>query len=173
MKNNSYYRPLASQSSSFRLFEDNYDEVMKLCQAGGRKPAEELRELIDEALRARRGATDGQPGARPRESGAPAEGDSELHRTLRQALDQYKAQTQHLTRELREYYGLLLEALGASYGARQLIWRYVAEPRLRQAGCSPEKIAAQFEAEAKAWNAERDSMADMLEQALRNLPPSK
>jgi len=173
MKNNSYYRPLASQSSSFRLFEDNYDEVMKLCQAGGRKPAEELRELIDEALRARRGATNSQPGAPPSETGTPAKSDGELHRMLKQAFEQYKAQSQHLTREMREYYGLLLEVLGASYGARRLIWSYVAEPRLRQAGYSPERVKAQFEAEEKAWNAERDSMADMLEQALRNLPPPK
>lgn len=63
--------------------------------------------------------------------------------------------------------------LGASYAARQLIWRYVVDPRLRQAGYSAEKITAQFEAEANAWNAERDKMADMLEEALRNLPPPK
>lgn len=170
MKNNSYYRPLASQSSSFRLFEDNYDEVMKLCQASSRKPAEELRELIDESLRARRGAANG---IQPRETGAPAERSGELQQMLQQALEQYKAQAQHLTREMREYYGLLLEVLGAAYGARRLIWGYLAEPRLRQAGYSPEKIKAQFEAEEKAWNAERDSMADMLEQALRNLPSPK
>ena len=36
-----------------------------------------------------------------------------------------------------------------------------------------EQIKAQFEAEAKGWNAERDKTADMLEQAIRNLPPPK
>lgn len=166
MKNNLQNRPLAAQPAACRLWQDNYDALMAICQESGRKPAEELRDLIDEALRSRRGATNGQPGAQ-------AESAGELQQMLRQALDQYKAHAQHLTREMREYYGLLLEVLGASYAARQLIWRYVADPRLRQAGYSPEKIAAQFEAEAKAWNAERDSMADMLEQALRNLPPPK
>lgn len=173
MKNNSYYRPLSGQASSFRMFEDNYDEVMKLCQASGRKPAEELRDLIDEALRARRASADGQPDTQPHEAGTPAENGGDLHRMLEQSLEQYKAQSQHLTRELREYYGLLLEVLAGSYGARRLVWNYVAEPRLRQAGHTPEQIKAQFEAEAKGWNAERDKTADMLEQAIRNLPPPK
>jgi hypothetical protein len=172
MKNNSYYRPLSSQASSFRMFEDNYAEVMKLCQASGRKPAEELRDLIDEALRAR-AAVNSQPGTQSHETGAPAENGGDLHQTLQQSLEQYRAQSQHLTRELREYYGLLLEVLAGSYGARRLIWNYIAEPRLRQAGHTPEQIRAQFEAEAKGWNAERDKTADMLEQAIRNLPPPK
>lgn len=173
MKNNSYYRPLSGQASSFRMFEDNYDEVMKLCQASGRKPAEELRDLIDEALRARRAANGEQAGIQSLENETPAENGGDLHRTLQQSLEQYRAQSQHLTRELREYYGLLLEVLAGSYGARRLIWNYIAEPRLRQAGHTPEQIKAQFEAEAKGWNAERDKTADMLEQAIRNLPPPK
>jgi hypothetical protein len=44
---------------------------------------------------------------------------------------------------------------------------------LRKAGHAPEQIKAQFEAEAKAWNAERDKTADMLEQAIKSLPPAK
>jgi hypothetical protein len=125
------------------------------------------------ARAARRATANGQPLAQPRETGTPAESDGEVYRTLQQSLEQYRAQSLHLTRELREYYGLLLEVLAGSYGARRLIWNYIAEPRLRQAGHTPEQIKAQFEAEAKAWNAERDKTADMLEQAIRNLPPPK
>lgn len=172
MKNSSYYRPLSGQASSFRMFEDNHDEVMKLCQASGRKPAEELRDLIDEALRARRAVAGEQPGVQSHENGVPAD-NGDLRRMIEQSLEQYRAQSQHLTRELREYYGLLLEVLAGSYGARRLVWNYIAEPRLRQAGHTPEQIKAQFEAEARGWNAERDKTADMLEQAIRNLPPPK
>ena len=178
MKN---YRPLASQASSFRLYGDNYEEVMEICRMSERKPAEELRDLIDEALRARR-ASSGQ--ARP-EMQAPEpnsegvdgrlqqliEQNEEFKQNLREMVDHSRVESQTLTRELREYYGLLLEVLAGSYGARRLVWKYVAETALRQSGCAPEQIKAQFEAEAKAWNAERDKIADTLEQAIRSLPP--
>ena len=165
MKNNG--RLIASLPLTCRFWQDNHDELMKLCEASGRKPNEEVRDLVDEALRARR-AAGGAPSPPP-----PVEAEDGLDHKLNELIEQHKAQNQHLTRELREYYGLLLVALAGSYGARQLIWNYVAEPRLRQAGQSPEQIAARFEAEAKVWNAERDKTADLLEQALRNLPPPK
>jgi hypothetical protein len=165
MKNNG--RLIASQPLTCRFWQDNYDELMKLCEGSGRKPNEEVRELVDEALRARRAGANGQPASQPHEP------EDELNRKLQQLIEQNRAQSQHLTRELREYYGLLLEVLAGSYGARRLIWNYVAEPMLRKAGHAPEQIKAQFEAEAKAWNTERDKTADMLEQAIKSLPPAK
>jgi hypothetical protein len=50
MNSNSHNRLLASQSSSFRQYAENYDEVIKICEEMGRKPAEVLRDAIDEWL---------------------------------------------------------------------------------------------------------------------------
>jgi len=46
MNSNSHNRLLASQSSSFRQYAENYDEVIKICEEMGRKPAEVLRDAI-------------------------------------------------------------------------------------------------------------------------------
>src|SRR5215471_14997945 len=59
MNSNSHNRLLASQSSSFRQYAENYDEVIKICEETGRKPAEVLRDAIDEWLLMRRSASAG------------------------------------------------------------------------------------------------------------------
>jgi len=46
-------RTIASQPFSFKAYEDNYGFVMGLCEESGRKPGEELRDLLDEGIRAR------------------------------------------------------------------------------------------------------------------------
>ena len=53
MKETNGKRTLASQPFSFNAYEDNYGAVMALCEASGRKPAEELRDLLDEGISAR------------------------------------------------------------------------------------------------------------------------
>src|SRR5262245_33175285 len=49
MKNNTNGRLLA-QTWSCRPYQDNYDKVMEICEKTGRKPAEVLRDAIDEWL---------------------------------------------------------------------------------------------------------------------------
>jgi hypothetical protein len=46
-------RSLAAQPFSFNAYEDNYGAVMAMCETSGRKPAEELRDLLDEGISAR------------------------------------------------------------------------------------------------------------------------
>jgi hypothetical protein len=58
MKNNAQGRLLA-QTCSCRPYQDNYDEVMKICEETGRKPAEVLRDALDEWLLMRRAAATG------------------------------------------------------------------------------------------------------------------
>jgi hypothetical protein len=71
MRNNN--RSLSSQSTSQRLYEDDHDEVMRACRESGRKPAEEIRDLVSEALRARRN---------------PQIGMNEIMQTLQQLVEQ-------------------------------------------------------------------------------------
>src|SRR5215204_5710928 len=157
-------RPVAPQTFSFHPFEENYPEVMDICEASGRKPAEELRDLLDEALRARRAGTNGDgAGASPPAEPPGAEEMAELARLLRQVLRKSGSQTdmiQGLARHLREQYGLLLETLAGAYGARHLVWKYVAEGALREEGLAPEEIRRRLAEELKAANAERDAAAD-------------
>lgn len=168
-------RPLAAQPASFRPYEDNYEELMRLCQASGRKPAEELRDLLHEGLQARRqNHGDGSlPAQQPSLNGATM---NDMDNLLRQVLQTNSEQTNlilALTRHLREQYGLLLEVLAGAYGARQLAWSYLAEPSLREAGLTPEQINSRFEEERQRWNAERDVTADLLEQAIQSLPSAQ
>lgn len=166
-------RAVAPQTFSFHPYEENYPEVMDICEASGRKPAEELRDLLDEALRARRAGTNRGDGA----GASPPPGTeemAELAGLLRQVLQKSGSQTdmiQGLARHLREQYGLLLETLAGAYGARHLVWKYVAEGALREEGLAPEEIRQRLAEELKAANAERDTAADMLEQAIGNLDP--
>ncbi|MGH9938376.1 MAG: hypothetical protein ACREAM_19200, partial [Blastocatellia bacterium] len=53
-KNNSHNRPISTQTYGLRPYEDNCDELADLCKESGQKPGEMLRDLIDEAFRARR-----------------------------------------------------------------------------------------------------------------------
>jgi hypothetical protein len=175
MKNHSRKRPLAEKPDACRLWRDNHDELMEICQKSGRKPAEELRDIVDEGLRARRASANGQRALQPNE-GAPIGNGVGMAQGIQNLSEQHESQNRilaEISRHLREHYGLLLEVLAGAYGARRLIWNHVVEARLRQSGLTPDQIRQQFEMEAKAWNAERDSIADLLEEAIRSLPPAK
>ena len=53
MKNNTNGRLLA-QTWSCRPYQDNYEELMKLCEENGSKPGDVLRDAFDEWLSSRR-----------------------------------------------------------------------------------------------------------------------
>ncbi|MCI0661274.1 MAG: hypothetical protein L0220_09400 [Acidobacteria bacterium] len=55
MKNDSNGRLLAP-TCSYRPYQDNHDKVIKICEETGRKPAEVLRNALDEWLLMRHGA---------------------------------------------------------------------------------------------------------------------
>jgi len=172
MKEADQKRPLAAQSSSFRAYEDNYIELMAIYESsdGRRKPAEELRELVDEALAARRARQNG-------DARLTAPGDAEVTRfvdVLQQVIKKTSDHTQMIARlaqHMREQYGLMLETLAAAYAARRLTWKYVIEPLLRDQGLTSEQIKRRYEEECLAWNRERDCAADQIEEAIRNLNP--
>ncbi len=167
-------RPLATQPLAFRAYDENYAELMAICERTGRKPAEELRDILDEALSLRRRREEGDTDHSILQTSIAGEEISKLTEVLERVAQKNTNQTQmilHLARHMREQYGLILETLAGGYGARYLVWKYVAEPTLREEGFSTEKIRLQYETESKVWNHERDTAADMIEQAIRNLGP--
>jgi hypothetical protein len=148
-KNNSLNRPLAAHSSSLRLYEDNYEEITKMIQNTDRTHAEEVRDLVDEGLRARRMGFGG--------------GIGEIIGRYEQLLDRNTREKQSLTLNMREFYGLLLETLAASISARRMTWNYVARTVLKQSGYSDRQIGERYEAEMQACVDERNLIADELE----------
>jgi uncharacterized protein YdcH (DUF465 family) len=172
-------RPLSSQTSSQRLYEDDHDEISRICRESGRKPAEEIRDLVSEALSARRN---------------PQAGVNEIMQTLQQLVEQNRLANeryerllekyeqldernarlkQGLIQNLREFYAILLETLSASIGARRLTWNYVAYTVLKQSGSTDEQIKQRYEAEKKAWIDEKDNIARALEEAIKKMPPQQ
>ncbi len=172
-------RPLSSQTSSQRLYEDDHDEISRICRENGRKPAEEIRDLVSEALNARR---------------SPPPAVSEIMQTLQQLVEQNRLANeryerllekyeqlderstrlkQGLIQNLREFYAILLETLAASIGARRLTWNYVAYTVLKQSGSTDEQIKQRYEAEQKAWIDEKDKIANALEEAIKKMPPQQ
>ena len=179
MKESNHRRPLASQPFSFNAYEDNYGAVMSLCDASGRKPAEELRDLLDEAISARKKRNSEGPDTTTVGSGQQAQREDEiaqLVQVIQQLVQKTTLQsdmTLRMALHLREQYGMVLESVAAGYAARHLIWKYVIEGILRDEGLSPEQVMQRFDEERRTWNAERDRAADLLEQAIRNLDPGR
>jgi hypothetical protein len=172
-------RPLSSQTSSQRLYEDDHDEISRICRETGRKPAEEIRDLVSEAMSARRN---------------PPPSINEIMQTLQQLVEQNRLANERyerliekyeqleeqnsslkrgLIQNLREFYAILLETLSASIGARRLAWNYVAYTVLKQSGSTDEQIKQRYEAEKKAWIDEKDKIANALEEAIKKTPPQQ
>jgi hypothetical protein len=175
MKETEQKRPLASQHFSFHPYVESYDELMGICEATGRKPAEELRDLIDEAISLRRSRDCEAVTTAPAQAQVSGDEIAKLTEVLEQLVQKNSNHTQMIVRlahHLREQYGLLLETLAGSYGARYLVWKYVAEPMLIEEGLTTEQITLRYEAESKVWNHERDTAADMIEEAIKNLVPA-
>ena len=172
-------RALSAQPFSFNAYEDSYGAVMAMCEASGRKPAEELRDLLDEGISVRMKRT--KEGAEAvaadtRQQAQRQDDIAQFSQTLQQLVQRTSIQNDMLLRialHLREQYGMVLESVAAGYAARHLIWKYIVEVMLRDEGLSPEQILQRLDEERRTWNAERDQAADLLEQAIRNLYPSR
>jgi hypothetical protein len=171
-------RALAAQPFSFNAYEDNYAVVMALCEASGRKPAEELRDLLDEGISARKKRNGDVLESTTTETGQYLQREDESAQLVKVIQHLVRKTTLHndmmlrVAFHLREQYGMILESVAAGYAARHLIWKYVVEGMLRDEGLSPDQIMQRLDEERRIWNAERDQAADMLEQAIRNLGPS-
>jgi hypothetical protein len=165
MKNNAQGRLLA-QTCSCRPYQDNYDEVMKICEETGRKPAEVLRDALDEWLLMRRAAAPGDaapPDDRQNDLVAKIE---ELRQDIRRLAERHEELARSIDYVERRDHGYLLEIFLAAYGARDLIWRDISN-RMRQGKQTPEAIRAQYEAFEREWNAQCNATADRIKDVIR------
>jgi hypothetical protein len=167
MSSNSHNRLLASQSSSFRQYAENYDEVIKICEETGRKPAEVLRDAIDEWLLMRRSASAGGDASPKQEQNSDlAAKIEEIKLSVERLTEQNETLARSFDYAQRRDHGYLLEIFMAAYGARDLIWRDFSN-RMRQGKQTPESIQKQFEALQQEWNAQCDATADQIQEIIR------
>jgi hypothetical protein len=166
MKNSTNGRLLA-QTCSCRPYQDNYDEVLKICEETGRKPAEVLRDALDEWL-LMRSADAPIAGALPPDDrqGDLAAKIEEMREDLRRLAERHEELAQSIDYVQRRDHGYLLEIFLAAYGARDLIWRDIAN-RMRQGKQTPEAILAQYEAFEREWNAQCNATADRIKEVIR------
>jgi hypothetical protein len=168
-------RQLAPQPCSFRAYEDNYKELNTICKQSGRKPTDELRDLLDEAIKARHQRESSKGVAANPGQVADKEDIAKLIELLQQVMQKSTNHNQLIVRlanHMREQYGLILETLGGAYSVRHLVWKYIAGPILRGQGLNPEQIRNRYEEESQVWNRQRDSAADTIEQAIKSLVTS-
>ncbi|MGH9852961.1 MAG: hypothetical protein ACREBD_24250 [Blastocatellia bacterium] len=165
MKNSNQGRLLA-QTCSCRPYQDNYEEVMKICEETGRKPAEVLRDALDEWLLMRHAAATAAAAAPPddRQSDLVAKIE-ELRQDIRRLVERHEELTRSIDYVQRRDHGYLLEIFMAAYGARDLMWRDIAN-RMRQGKQTPESIQAQYEAFEREWNAHCNATADRIKNVI-------
>jgi hypothetical protein len=178
MKEINNKRTIAERPFSFNAYEESHSYVMELCEASGRKPAEEIRDLLDEGIRSRK-QREGNGNGMVLHSAVDqtqygSDETARLIEVLQELAQKSGTQTEMIMRiavSLREQYGMVLESVAAGYSARHLIWKYVVEGMLREEGLNPAQIRQRLDEERRTWNAERDRAADVLEAAIRNLRP--
>src|SRR5262249_16968629 len=164
MKNNNQGRLLA-QTCSCRPYQDNYDEVMRICEETGRKPAEVLRDALDEWLLMRRAAaTAAAPPPDDLQSDIEAKIE-ELRHDIRRLAERHEELARSIDYVQRRDHGYLLEIFMAAYGGRDLIWRDISN-RMRQGKQTPESIQTQYEAFEREWNAQCDATADRIKDVI-------
>lgn len=178
MKETNNKRAIAAQPFSFNAYAEDYAYVIDMCEASGRKQSEELRDLLDEGIRARKqrdGNSDGMVlHSAVDQTQHGGDETARLIEVLQELAQKSGTQTEMIMRlavNLREQYGMVLESVAAGYSARHLIWKYIVEAMLREEGLNPAQIRQRLEEERHTWNAERDRAADVLEAAIKNLRP--
>lgn len=186
---NSRNRPISSQSYALRPYEENCDQLVKLCEETGQKPSEALRDLVDVALRARRNSSIEAAGIMEtmqhiveqncqlvKQNQGLIEQNNVVTRQCERLLERYEPLEQQvegmkrgLIQNLRDFYAILLETLSASIGARRLAWKYVAHTVLKQSGYTEDEINRMYEDEKEAWIEEREGIARALEVAIEKM----
>src|SRR5262245_50778996 len=167
MNDNPSQGRLLAQTCSCRPYQDNYDEVMKICEETGRKPAEVLRDALDEWLIMRRAAVTGADAAPPDDRQSDLEAKiEELRQDIRRLAERHEELAQSINYVQRRDHGYLLEIFLAAYGARDLKWRDISN-RMRRGKQTPESIQRQYEALEREWNAQCDATADRIQEIIR------
>lgn len=157
---------------SFRPWEDDYLYLEQLSNDGEGSIRELCRDLISEAVRARR-----HPPVNYEEIKHSIEMLTEqlsmVSRRQEEFLNRYDQNEERdaklkqvLIAQLRRLGGVLAEVLGAAILAKRLIWNYVAYEVLKGSKYPESQISARWEAEIKASNAESTERLRQVDQSL-------
>jgi hypothetical protein len=160
MNNNSHNRLFASQSSSFRQYAENYDEVIKICEETGRKPAEVLRDAIDEWLCMRRAGMTGSDEPPQHEQKLDIYATfEEIQRSIGQLTEQIEKLAESYNYVQQRDHGYLIEILTASYGARNMLWREIAN-MMRKGNHTEESIQKQYNNLEAEWRTQTNTIME-------------
>jgi hypothetical protein len=175
-------RPLSSETFSQQLYQDDCVEILRLSQETAREPAELIREIISEGLSARRRQMTVMTGILQslrqlvdqnrlliEQNRSAKEANERLQVRVELAEERWESLKRSLIQNLREFYGLQLENLGATIATKNLVWNYVVQVILDQSGCTREEMEQKYTEEKKKAIDERESIALALEQAAENL----
>jgi hypothetical protein len=167
MKNNSHRRLLTPTPSAFRMYEENYKDFMSICGEEGRKPAEMLRDAIDEWLQMRR-ATAIVGNSLPKDErleSVEAKID-DLRRTVDQLTQKLDELTESFDFVRRRDHAYLLEIFICAYGARDILWRHISN-KMRGTKQTPESIETQYQAMEQEWSDKTNSLIDRIRTIVR------
>ena len=140
-------RTLIKKITSLNLYIDQAVQIKALMEAtGSEKEAPLLRQLIDEALAARRRKS--VQSAEP-EPPPPTQDISETLQTLQTLLLRIIGQEEIASRIQGVSLELLQEAVAEARGGRSSLWKFLVAPGLEEKGSSSEQVALLFEAEGE------------------------
>jgi hypothetical protein len=170
------------------------DQLQKLCETTGQKPGEAIRELVDEALRARRNALSDVG----RDAGWLVDTLQQVVEQNRQLVELNRAlfdenrtiadrsenvleacedTREHadslnygLKQNFHVFYAILLQTLFASLSSRRMAWNYVARTVLEASGVSDEEMTRRYEYEVKAAVMEGNDIAKAAEESVGRAP---
>ena len=166
MKSNSNGRLLAPPCP-YRPYQDNFDNVMKICEETGRKPAEVLRDALDEWLLMRhQTATGSDISTRAGQQGDREIKNVEMQQDTHRLYERLEKLAQDIAYAQKREHGYLLEIFLVTYGARDLIWRVISN-KMSQDKQTPESIQVQFDAFEREWNDKTNALEDMIREFIR------
>jgi hypothetical protein len=149
------------------MYEENYKDFMSICGEEGRKPAEVLRDAIDEWLQMRHATAIGgdSPPKDERLESVEAKIDD-----LRRAIDQLNEKLDELIASFdfvtRRDHAYLLEIFMCAYGARDIVWKYISN-KMRGSKQAPESIETQYQAMEQEWSDKTNCLIDRIRTIVR------
>jgi hypothetical protein len=151
MNKESHNRLFAQQSSSFRQYAENYEEITRICEETGRKPAEVLRDAIDEWICMRRaGVFSNAASAQYSPNSDSYAKFEEIQRAIERLIQKIDKLTESYEDVEQRDHGYLLEILMASYAARDMIWMEISN-RMRLGKHTEEEIQSRYNALEQEW----------------------
>ncbi len=168
MNKDSHNRLFAQQSSSFRQYAENYEEITRICEETGRKPAEVLRDAIDEWICMRRsGVFNTATSAQNSQNSDSYAKFEEIQRAIERLIEKIDKLTESYTDVEQRDHGYLLEILMASYAARDMIWMEISN-QMRLGKQTEEEIQRRYNTLEQEWRERTIAKIDDIREIILN-----